>query len=66
MTHNPAAIIRKDLGTLKEDALADIAIFDEEEEWVGVPAQFHSKGKNSVFKGKTLKGKAVHTLVGGR
>src|SRR4029450_9572770 len=40
MTHNPAAIIRKDLGTLKEDALADIAIFDEEEEWVGVPAQF--------------------------
>jgi len=30
-----------------------------------IPAQFHSKGMNSVFKGKTPRGKAVHTVVGG-
>jgi imidazolonepropionase-like amidohydrolase len=45
MTHKPAAIIRKDLGTLKEGALADIAVFDDEEEWVGDPRAAPQQGE---------------------
>jgi len=31
-----------------------------------IPAEVHSKGKHSVFKGKTLKGKAMHTVADAR
>lgn len=66
MTHKPAAIIRQQKGTLEIGADADVAIFDTKEEWTVDPAQFFSKGKNSVFAGKKLTGKPVYTIVGGR
>jgi dihydroorotase len=66
MTHKPAAIIGKDTkGTLKVGADADIAIFDTTKEWTVDPSKFYSKGRNSVFAGKKLIGRAVHTIVGG-
>lgn len=65
MTHKPAQIIRINKGTLTEGADADIAIFDMKASWTVDPDQFESKGKNSVFTGKKLKGKAVHVIVGG-
>jgi dihydroorotase len=65
MTHKPAEIIRINKGTLSEGADADIAIFNIEERWTVDPATFQSKGKNSVFVGKELAGKAVHVVVGG-
>lgn len=65
MTHKPAAIIRSDRGTLSVGAPADIAIFDMKKEWTVDPSKFESKGKNCVFKGKKLKGKAMHAIVGG-
>lgn len=65
MTHKPAEIIRVDKGLLEVGADADIAIFDTKKEWVVDPKDFESKGKNCVFTGKTLKGKAVHAIVGG-
>lgn len=65
MTHKPAAIIRKEKGTLAIGADADIAIFDTKKKWVVDPSKFHSKGRNSAFAGKELAGKAVHTIVGG-
>lgn len=65
MTYKPARIIRKDKGTLAVGADADIAIFDTNKKWTVDPSQFHSKGRNSVFTGKELTGKAVHTLVRG-
>lgn len=65
MTHKPAEIIQRQKGTLAEGADADIAIFDVDEEWTVDPAAFLSKGRNSVFAGKKLKGRAVYTIVGG-
>jgi len=35
-------------------------------QWTVDAAKGFSKGKNSVFNGKTLTGKAVCTIVGGR
>jgi dihydroorotase len=65
MTCEPAKIIRIDKGTLSQGADADIAIFDTQQEWtVDVNKRF-SKGKNCVFNGKKLTGKAVCTIVGG-
>lgn len=66
MTYRPAAIIRQKKGTLAEGADADIAIFDVKKKWVVDPSKFFSKGRNSVFAGKELTGKAVYTIVGGR
>ena len=53
------------LGTLKEGAPADIAIFDPDAEWVVDASQFASKGKNTPLDGVTLKGRVVATIVGG-
>jgi dihydroorotase len=65
MTVEPARIIRVNKGTLSAGADADIAIFDPQKEWSYDPKQSFSKGKNCVFQGRTLTGKAVYTLVGG-
>ena len=65
MTHKPAAIVRSDRGTLSVDAPADIALFDTSMQWTVDPSQLQSKGKNCVFKHKTLTGKAKHVIVGG-
>ena len=42
MTHKPAAIIRKDKGTLAIGADADIAIFDTKKEWIVDPSKFYA------------------------
>ncbi len=65
MTHKPAAILRIPKGTLAVGADADIALFDTKKKWTVDPSVFQSKSKNSVFAGKELVGKAVHTVVAG-
>ncbi|MDR3424362.1 MAG: dihydroorotase [Alphaproteobacteria bacterium] len=67
MTAEPARILRIDKGTLSVGADADIAIFDTNKEWtVNAYRDSFSKGKNCVFDGKKLTGKAVCTIVAGR
>lgn len=68
MTYAPAKIIRIDEKKwhLSLWADADISIFDPNEEWIVDEKKFFSKGKNSPFIGKTLQGKTVYTIVGGR
>ncbi len=65
MTVGPAKIIRVDKGTLSVGADADIALFDINKKWVMDSDKSQSKGKNCVFNGKKLKGKAVCAIVGG-
>lgn len=65
MTYKPARIIGIPKGTLSLGADADIAIFDLARRWTVEPHRFESKGKNSVFAGKELCGKAVHVFVKG-
>lgn len=66
LTFNPACILRIPKGRLSLGGEADFTIFDPNEEWVVDPAQFVSKGRNTPFGGRTLKGKVKYTIVGGR
>ncbi len=66
MSSDPAAILRIDKGHLSLGADADVSIFDIEKEWVVDEKKFFSKGKNSPFIGKSLTGKAMYTIAGGR
>jgi dihydroorotase len=66
MTLNPARILGIPKGTLETGADADITIIDPEKTWVVNPAMFASKGRNTPFAGRQLKGLPWATIVGGR
>ena len=66
MTSNPASILHLQKGRLSLGSDGDITIFDPDEEWVVDPEQFASKGRNTPFAGKTLKGKVKYTIVAGK
>jgi dihydroorotase len=53
-------------GTLAPGAPADVTVVHPELAWRCEPARFRSKSKNSPFAGRSFRGKAVLTLVGGR
>lgn len=63
---SPARIFGLPGGTLAPGALADITVFDPEAEWVYDAARGESLSRNSPFHGWKLRGRAVHTIVGGR
>jgi len=65
MSCNPARILRLDKGTLACGADADITVINPELPWTVDVKAFHSRGKNSPFHGRSLKGRAVLTIVGG-
>ncbi len=66
MTVNPAGILGLNRGRLGIGADADITIFDENEEWVIDPDQFVSKGHNTPFAGRRVRGRVKYTIVGGK
>jgi len=65
MTFNPAAILRLGTGRLAIGSDADVTIFDPDEVWVVDPEEFASKGRNTPFTGRELKGRVKYTIVGG-
>jgi dihydroorotase len=66
MTMNPARILGIPKGTLETGADADITILDPETTGAVDPAMFASKGRNTPFAGRLLKGLPWATIVGGR
>jgi len=66
MSVNPAKILGIGKGTLGIGAAADIVVFDPEETWTVDPELFKSKGRNTPFKGMTLRGRVKYTIVGGK
>ncbi len=66
VTCDPASICGSPAGHLSVGAPADVCIFDPDAEWPVTAETLKSRGKNTPFIGKTLKGKAVVTLVGGK
>ena len=68
MSYNPAHVIGidKEYGKLSEGAKADIVIFDPSVEWEVKTSEFFSKGHNTPYEGKVLKGKVTNTIVDGR
>ncbi len=66
MSTVPAATFRLPGGTLKPGVPADVAVLDVTARWTVEPASFFSKSRNTPFGGRTLTGRAVLTLVGGK
>jgi dihydroorotase len=65
LTERPSRAWNLDAGMLKPGALADLVIFDPDEEWTVDPARFASKGRNTPLAGLTLRGRVRMTLLGG-
>lgn len=66
MTSAPAKILNLPKGTLKAGSDADVIIVDPNLAWTVDVNKFASKSRNSPFNGWKLKGKVLHTIVGGR
>lgn len=66
MSYNPAKIIGLDRGTLIPGRAADVTVIDPACEYVINPAEFVSKGKNTPFGGKKVRGRVVATICGGK
>ncbi len=65
-SYNPAKLINIDRGIIDIGKVADIAIFNPNEEYVYTEDMIVSKSKNTPFIDMKLKGKVKYTLVGGR
>lgn len=67
MSYHPAQVLgrEKELGGLAEGYYADIAIVAPEEEYEICPKEFFSKGKNTPFGGKKVKGRVYMTICAG-
>ena len=66
MSVAPARIFHLPGGTLGRGHPPDVTVFDPEREWVVDPARFLSKGRNTPYAGRRLRGQAICTVVGGR
>jgi len=66
MATRPARIFHLPGGTLAEGVPADVTVFDPTREWKVDPSEFISKGRNTPYAGRALRGRAVYTIVGGR
>jgi dihydroorotase len=66
LTAQPAAILGLNGGRLALGGDADLVIFDPNETWTIDPERFVSKGRNTPFGGREVKGKVKYTIVGGK
>jgi dihydroorotase len=67
MAAAPAQLLRLDRqGTLAPGAEGDITVIDPLRAWTVEPAKFLSLGRNTPFRGMTLKGRAMFTIVAGK
>ena len=66
MTVEPARALGLEAGTLAVGAPADITLIDPEAEWTVDPSKFLSKGKNTPFAGKRVRGAVAYTFVDGK
>jgi dihydroorotase len=62
----PARLFKLPGGTLRRGAIGDVTVFDPDAEWTVDPSRFESKGRNTPYAGRTLRGIVELTLVDGR
>jgi len=65
LTAGPAKILGLPYGTLAVGATADICIFHPELTWQLDTGTMQSRGHNTPFMGRELKGRVTHTLLAG-
>jgi dihydroorotase len=66
LTCNPARLLGLPVGTLSPGALADVTVIDPDRPWTVAPERLRSRGKNTPFIGRKVRGLATHTLVEGQ
>jgi len=66
LSTKPARIARIEGGTLSEGARADVTVIDPNLDWTVEPASLCSRSTNSPWLTRTMRGRAVTTIVGGR
>lgn len=66
MSYNPAQVIGLDRGSLAVGKKADLVLFDPRKEYTIDAGEFASKGKNTPFHGKKVKGQVMATIFEGK
>ena len=66
MSSGPARALGLPGGKLEVGGPADVTVINTKAAWIVDPAKFKSKSRNTPFSGRTLPGKAVMTVCGGR
>jgi dihydroorotase len=66
MSCAPARVFHLAGGSLRRGSPADVTVFAPNDEWTVDPARFRSKGRNTPYTGKTLRGRVRSTIVAGR
>jgi dihydroorotase len=66
LTRAPARIVGLPPPEIRETAEANLILYDPEAEWTIEAAALRSKGKNTPFLGRTVRGKVLATMVTGR
>lgn len=65
MSVKPRKILDLPIEAIRVGAKANIVLVDLDKEWTVDPEKFKSKGRNTAFKGMTLKGKPICTVSDG-
>ena len=65
MSFRPAKLLGIDKGSLAEGKCADVVLIDPDKEWTVRREELVSKGKNTPFDGRKLRGAVVMTIVDG-
>ena len=66
MATRPARLFGLPGGSLRAGGVADVTVFDPKLEWNVDPSAFLSKGRNTPYAGRKLRGRTLATIVGGR
>ncbi len=53
------------LGSLAVGGPADVTVIDPQMPWTVVAGEFASTGRHSPFEGRTVRGRAIATIVAG-
>lgn len=65
MSWRPAQIIHLDRGSLREGKAADVVVIDPKEEYIIDARTFASKGRNTPFQGRKVRGQVKTTIYNG-
>jgi len=66
LTRAPARVAGLTVPTIREGARADLTLIDPDARYALDPARFFSKGRNTPFAGRAVRGRVLATVVDGR